>query len=283
MPQPFQPPKFTKRLDQKGRTEIAKRNERLEALQIVYVPIESVKPNAYNPNRQSKRDFDLLLMSIREDGFTQPIVVQKGTNEIVDGEHRWRAAREIGMVEIPVVYTDMTVEQMRISTLRHNRARGSEDFELGAQVLRDLRDLGALDWAQSSLAIDDKELQKILDDVPAPQALAGEKFSEPWTPSAKGNELADKVQGNSNEQVSMSSAAEAVFKKAEEGFLAAKDDKERVAAETTMRAESYRLVLVFKADEAGPVRAALEPRPAERIVELCRKKLAEKAAQVPEA
>jgi hypothetical protein len=172
----------------KGKAKVEKLNNKLERLVIEYAPIDSIHNNSYNPNRQSDHDFQLLLASIREDGFTQPIIVQRASREIVDGEHRWRAARELGYTEIPIVLTDMTPEQMRIATLRHNRARGSEDVELSVQVLRDLEKLGALDWAQDSLLLDDVELNRLLEDIPVPEALMAEAFTEAWEPSPESGE-----------------------------------------------------------------------------------------------
>ena len=120
---------------------------------------------------------------MKEDGFTQPVIVQKSTGEIVDGEHRWRASQALNMEKIPVVYVDMTDEQRRVSTLRHNRARGSEDIQLTAQVMRDLEKLGALDWAQDTLMLSDVEVNRLLEDVPAPESLKNEEFSTAWTPT----------------------------------------------------------------------------------------------------
>ncbi len=116
------------KLLEKGRKALESRASRLGALTVEYLAINAVRPNSYNPNRQSKDDFELLSRSIDEDGFNQPIVVRKETMEIVDGEHRWRCAREKGFTQIPCVLVSMTDQQMRVSTLRHNRARGSEDL-----------------------------------------------------------------------------------------------------------------------------------------------------------
>lgn len=166
----------------KGKAEVEKKANALRELKISYVKPEDIKPNDYNPNRQDPRDFELLLKSMTEDGFTQPIIVQKSTKQIVDGEHRWKAAQELGFKEIPVVFVDMTPEQMKIATLRHNRARGEEDLELTANVLKDLQDLGAIEWAQDSLMLDDEEINKLIDEIPAPEGLMGEEFTEAWEP-----------------------------------------------------------------------------------------------------
>ena len=90
--------------------------------------------------------------------------------------------------EIPVVFVDMTPEQMRIATLRHNRARGSEDVELSIKILQDLRELGALEHAIDSLQITDRELKVLIDDLPAPEQMAADEFSKAWIPSDIGEE-----------------------------------------------------------------------------------------------
>jgi len=99
-------------------------------LEIEYVPLLSLNPNTYNPNRHSVQSFNLLIKSICLFGFTQPIVARKGTNEIIDGEHRWRVASILDIENIPVTFIELTDEEMRLATIIHNKARGTEDAEL---------------------------------------------------------------------------------------------------------------------------------------------------------
>ena len=53
----------------KGKAAVEKKNVKLEKLVIEYVSVDDIKPNSYNPNRQSAHDFDLLKKSMSEDGF----------------------------------------------------------------------------------------------------------------------------------------------------------------------------------------------------------------------
>lgn len=260
----------------KGQKAVEKKAQALARMKVVYVPIDSVKPNSYNPNRQDDREFELLKQSMREDGFTAPIVVQQDTNEIVDGEHRWRAARDIGISEIPVVFTHMTLEQMRISTLRHNRAVGSEDVDLATDLLRDLRELGAIEWAQEALGIDDDQLQKLIDDVKAPDDLAGEEYSSAWVPTknADGMETRDAEK----EAVDFTPAAQVRQKEFQQRLSKAKTEEERVKIEFEQRAETFRLIVVLNDDDAELARRVLEPQPASKILEMCKVKLAQQAA-----
>jgi len=279
----------------KGRKAVEKKAQALQRLTVEYVSAAAVRPNSYNPNRQSDHDFYLLILSMLEDGFTQPIIVQKQTKEIVDGEHRWTGAIVMDAIkqqklevrgadgeqvvaalrhrraelirpemQLPVVMVDMTPEQMRIATLRHNRARGSEDMELTAQVLRDLRELGALEWAQDSLQLDDVELQRLLEDVQAPEALAGETFSEGWAPDAA---HANSGEGKGS-NMSLTPEALARMREQEKKIAEAKTEEEKAAAQRDI--DIYRLALVFSGEEAKVVKMTLGDRPAERVLAMCR-------------
>ena len=210
----------------KGKAAVARKAAKLERLVIEYAPIESLKPNSYNPNRQSDHESELLQRSMEDDGFTQPIIALRDTREIVDGYHRWKMAKQLGYEEIPVAFVDMTAERARVSTLRHNRARGSEDMQLTAQVMKDLEQLGARDWAQESLMMDDTEMDRLLLDIDTPEALAGEEFGDGWTPQrgdAAVTVEADTV-GSMGRDVHVSKAAGERLEKMEKDLAKAKTE-----------------------------------------------------------
>lgn len=251
---------ITEKAVRKGKQAVRKQAKALRVLQVEYVPINSVAPNTYNPNRQSEHEYSLLLKSMTADGFTQPILVQKDTHTIIDGEHRWRAARKLGFTQIPVVFTTMTAEQMRVATLRHNRARGEEDVELTAELLRELESLGALEWAQKALQLDDVEIQRLIDDIPAPEALASEDYSKPWvfTP--------DPSSGNAD-VVSMSIEAADRLRIMEKKIKNAKTEEDRKQARKDQKI--YRVNLIFTDAEAMIVRKVLGKHPAETVLLYC--------------
>ena len=246
----------------KGRKEVAKTAKALQVLKVQYVPIDSVHPNQYNPNRQSEHEFNLLLKSMSDDGFTQPILVQEQTKEIIDGEHRWRAARKLGYKEIPVVFTTMTPEQMRVATLRHNRARGEEDVELTAEMLRDLEYMGSLKWAQDALDLDDVEIQRLINDIPAPEALRSESFSKPWLPTS------DTSKVKQIDTLSMTIEAADRLREAEAKLKKAKTEEERKQAR--LDEKIFRLNLIYTDEEATIVRTVLGKEPAYKILEFCK-------------
>lgn len=275
--------RVSEKIKKKGKRAVAKKNEKLTTLNVTYVSVNDVHPNEWNPNRQSDHDFELLLKSMSEDGFTQPVVciqAEDGRIKIVDGEHRWRAAHTLGFDEIPVVITPMTEEQAKIATLRHNRARGSEDIELTAELLRDLEKVGALDWAQDSLMLDDTELNKLLEDIPAPDALAGEEWTEAWEPS-NDREVSeeDDVQVTTETREIESSGGGTVAAASSLAAVEKQRERERQLAEAKTAEERqalrkdhdiFRLYLTFTGEEAVIVKQVLGNRAAERVIEMCK-------------
>jgi len=72
-------------------------------IQIVLLRTEEVHPNTYNPNEMSEEEYQQLVNEVRRLGrVPKPIVVRPQADRyvIVDGEHSWKAAREIGLEQI---------------------------------------------------------------------------------------------------------------------------------------------------------------------------------------
>ena len=286
----------------KGKAAVERKNKALEELEIEYIDLNAIKPNHYNPNRQSEHDFNLLLLSMREDGFTQPIVVvrmepehfeedpnlashgyEPGDIVIVDGEHRWRAAAQLAsqglnFQSIPVAFVPMNLAQAKIATLRHNRARGSEDFELSAQVLRDLQALGELEWAQDSLMLSDEEVNRLIEDVPAPEALAGDEFDPAWEPIKQGEDAETQL---SDRQSSATPAAVEAQREAEKRIAEARTEEERQAVRRDL--DVARFALTFAGDEAKIVKSVIGSSPAATVLDLCRAELDRRGQTADEA
>lgn len=103
---------------------------------VLWVRAEAVRGNDYNPNTVAPPEMRLLERSIREDGYTQPIVAfqeQGGDYEVVDGFHRNRVGKECPAVRervhgrLPVSVINQGRAELKdrmAATIRHNRARG---------------------------------------------------------------------------------------------------------------------------------------------------------------
>ena len=73
----------------------------------VYLPIENVRPNPYQPRRKMDKDsLEDLCASIKQYGLMQPVVVRQINEcdyELIAGERRLRACRMAGMSQISAV------------------------------------------------------------------------------------------------------------------------------------------------------------------------------------
>jgi hypothetical protein len=72
-------------------------------LTIEYVPIGQLKPFDGNPRKISDKDLEKLQRSVEEFGFINPVLVQRGTNMIIAGHQRIKAAKAAGLTEVPTV------------------------------------------------------------------------------------------------------------------------------------------------------------------------------------
>ena len=246
----------------------------LEALETEIVPLMSVVGNSYNPNRQTEEEFDLLCRSIREDGYTQFVLVHKSSREIVDGYHRWLALQKINAEKdfkgpydtFQVVYgpPGLSPEQMRIATLRHNRARGQEDLGLTVAVIRDLEKTGHLDVAQDALQMSDLEVQAMLSDDQSPDLLAGAEFSETWVPVSGNSDESELAENADKRSTHMTTEAREVLIDQEKRMQTAttEDERKTIKADTS----TFRLSLLFAGEEATLVRTALGPSPAATVL-----------------
>ncbi len=135
---------------------------------IVAIPIENIQANSYNPNHVAPPEMKLLYESIKEDGYTMPIVVYplgNGKYEIVDGYHRYTTMllhrdiyeREGG--KLPCSIIDKDKSNRMASTIRHNRARGSHSIELMMNIVSELKKAGMSDaWIMKEIGMDADEL-----------------------------------------------------------------------------------------------------------------------------
>lgn len=89
----------------------------------VFVNISLVEPNRNQPRKEfDKEALSELADSIKQYGILQPIMVQKNGDmyEIIAGERRWRAAKEAGLKEVPVIVRDYDKQKiMEISIIEN--------------------------------------------------------------------------------------------------------------------------------------------------------------------
>jgi DNA modification methylase len=130
-------------------------------LAIDYRPIADLIPYARNARTHSEAQVALIAGSIREYGFTNPVLVD-GENGIIAGHGRVMAARKLGLARVPVIeLAHLTEAQKRAYILADNKLaeQAGWDKALLALELGDLRDM-AVDL--TSLGFEAGELDALL-------------------------------------------------------------------------------------------------------------------------
>ncbi|MEM6898963.1 MAG: ParB/Srx family N-terminal domain-containing protein [Pseudomonadota bacterium] len=69
-------------------------------LNIVYKPIDALKPRANNPRTHSEAQIRQLIRSVEHFGFTNPVLIDAG-GTLIAGHGRVEAAKRLGLQEVP--------------------------------------------------------------------------------------------------------------------------------------------------------------------------------------
>jgi ParB family transcriptional regulator, chromosome partitioning protein len=94
---------------------------------ILEVPVESLEPNPLQPRTHfAAAALEELADSIRESGLVQPILVRRtagGRHQIIAGERRWRAAKQLGLTTVPVMVREVPDDRLLEMALVENIQR----------------------------------------------------------------------------------------------------------------------------------------------------------------
>lgn len=148
-------------------------------------PLDGVRPNGWNPNKVPAHVMRSIEHGFRADGWiTSNALLIWGTDEtgarrdlIIDGEHKWKAARAVGLREGPMVVLDgVTEREARALTVKMNQKRGDWDEDGLGALLKSIRE----DDAEQALdlGIERDEIDRLIrhadvDFHPAPEGGQG--------------------------------------------------------------------------------------------------------------
>lgn len=159
---------------------------------VIWLPAAHVEANDYNPNTVAPPEMKLLEHSIREDGYTQPIVVWQDEIrvEVIDGFHRHRIGREVkdiewrihGHLPVTIANSDRSDRSDRIAaTIRHNRARGRHRVEGMSDIVVEL---ARRNWNDTKIArelgMEPDEVLRLKQISGLAEMFADREFSEAW-------------------------------------------------------------------------------------------------------
>lgn len=116
-------------------------------LSIAYLSIDSLIPYAKNARTHSESQVSQIAASIKEFGFTNPILIDD-KNGIIAGHGRCQAAKKLGMTEVPTIKLSQLSEAQR-----------------KAYIIADNRLAELSAWDQDLLSLDIMELNDLDFDV----------------------------------------------------------------------------------------------------------------------
>lgn len=158
-------------------------------MEITKWKVDDVKPYENNP-RLNDDAVAAVARSIREFGWRQPIVVDS-SGVIIVGHTRWKAAKKMGLTEVPVhVASDMPPEKARAYRIADNQTAALSDWDLD-KLPAELLELQGLNIDMTLLGFDDEQLAKLVnpgvrdgftdpDAIPAPPDDAVTKPGDLW-------------------------------------------------------------------------------------------------------
>ena len=129
------------------------------------IPVEACDANDWNPNEQDPKTFSRLVEEIANIGFIEPIqvapleVAGETRYLILGGEHRWKAAKMLGMTEIPaILLTSKRFKEKDLQkalTVRLNMLKGKLNKGKFIKLVQEFADKYGEDEVQSMFAVTD--------------------------------------------------------------------------------------------------------------------------------
>lgn len=132
-------------------------------MQVDIRPIKDIRMAKYNPRKISDQQLASLKQSIERFGFVDPVIVNDRTGVLVGGHQRIKAAKELGLKQVPVVGVNLDEAEEKALNVALNKISGEWDLGLLKGVLDDIQASG-LELSLTGFTED--EWLAMADDVP---------------------------------------------------------------------------------------------------------------------
>lgn len=136
-----------------------------QSINIKYIPVADLIPYAANSRTHSDAQVAQIAASIREFGFTNPILVN-GENTIIAGHGRLMAARKLGLEEVPTIALEhLSKAQQKALVIADNQLALNAGWDVD-MLKAEIEDLNLEEFDLSLLGFDDKFLDGLLEPEP---------------------------------------------------------------------------------------------------------------------
>ena len=146
-------------------------------MEIKTVKISELRPHPKNPRVHPDSAIDKLVRSIKEFGWTNPILVSKD-GYILAGHARLKAAEKAGIQEVPVIYLELEGAKAEAYLIADNRLQDETDWDM--PKLKDL--LQELDTGEFDLELtgfDMGEIEDLMTQFHVPGEIVEDEAPEP--------------------------------------------------------------------------------------------------------
>ena len=135
--------------------------------------IDSLVPYINNARKHSDEQIDAIAGSIKEFGWTNPILVD-GDNGLIAGHGRLLAARKLGMDKVPVIeLAHLSENQKKALIIADNKLALNSDWDNNLLMI-ELQELDSEDFDLSVLGFDQDELDALLNPIEPTTGLTDE-------------------------------------------------------------------------------------------------------------
>ena len=167
---------------------------------IQWVDVNSLKANSYNPNVVMSPEMKLLKLSLKLQGWIQPILVshdpedQERQFEVIDGYHRFTLCKtdpEVNSLTqglVPVVVLELTRAQRMMLTIRINRAKGNHMAIKMHEIVASLHNEHGVSIQDicTGIGADKHEVETLLmENIFQKKDVANVPFSKAWIPAKR--------------------------------------------------------------------------------------------------
>lgn len=174
----------------------------MNSIDINWVEGSSLRSAPWRSVYVLKPDLEVLAKSLDDYGWLQPILVQRSTNHIIDGNYRWEIAANFKGLQakneglVPVVFVDCDDLDAQLMHLRLNRGRGNVFAKQMSRVLKNIirsRKYTEKELKQK-LMIKADEMELLLEGTLIKTRKVSEhKYSAAWVPVEAPSSLTDSV------------------------------------------------------------------------------------------
>ena len=153
-----------------------------KTLAVTYRPLAEIKAAARNARTHSPEQVQQLVRSIREFGWTNPVLVDE-TCTLIAGHGRLEAAKAVGLPEVPAItLAGLSAAQKRALAIADNKLALNAGWD-DATLRLELGDLGLEGFDVSLIGFGADELEDLLGDddgAPTGPEPAGSGYSEQY-------------------------------------------------------------------------------------------------------